>query len=83
MGCVWNILSPAESKSQRFPISAQKAGRTTFVMSFSRLAQQCKNYQRTPCWHLPGGVVHGVCLERFFTGLVKKSAVPHLSPESR
>ena len=53
MGCVWSVLSPADSKSQRFPISAQKAGRTTFVVSFSCLAEQCKNYQRTPCWHLP------------------------------
>ena len=46
MGCVWNILSPADSKSQRFPISAQKAGRTTFVVSFSWLPGQCKNYQQ-------------------------------------
>ena len=52
-GCVWSVLSPSESKSQRFPISAQKAGRTTFVVSFSCLAEQCKNYQRTPRWHLP------------------------------
>ena len=46
MGCVWNNFEPAESKSQRFPISAQKAGRTTFVVSFSWLPGQCKNYQQ-------------------------------------
>ena len=46
MGCLWNILSPADSKSQRFPISAQKASRTTFVVSFSWLPGQCKNYQQ-------------------------------------
>ena len=46
MGCVWNVLSPADSKSQQFPISAQKAGRTTFVVSFSWLPGQCKNYQQ-------------------------------------
>ena len=46
MGCVCNILSPADSKSQRFPISAQKAGRTTFVVSFSWLPGQCKNKQQ-------------------------------------
>ena len=31
---------------QRFPISAQQAGRTTFVVSFSWLPGQCKNYQQ-------------------------------------
>ena len=46
MGCVWNILSPADSKSQRLPISAQQAGRTTFVVSFIWLPGQCKNYQQ-------------------------------------
>ena len=46
MGCLWNILSPADSKSQRFPISAQKAGRTTFVVSFIWLPGQCQNYQQ-------------------------------------
>ena len=46
MGCVWNILSPADSKSQRFPISAQKAGRTTFVVSFIWLPGQCQNKQQ-------------------------------------
>ena len=46
MGCVWNVLSQADSKSQRFPISAQKAGRTTFVVSSIWLPGQCKNYQK-------------------------------------
>ena len=48
-GCVLtnrNILSPADSKSQQFPISAEKAGRTTFVVSFIWLPGQCKNYQQ-------------------------------------
>ena len=135
MGCVWNILSPADSKSQRFPISAQKAGRTTFVVAgyrgslpellsgtfpwscawgvFGTFCHQptpkvsdcpsqprkqvepllwclsagyrgsVRTTNRTPFWHLPRGVVHGVCLEHFVTSRLQKSAIPHLSPESR
>ena len=41
----WNILSPSISKCQRFPISAQKAVRTTFEVSLDWLPGQCKNYQ--------------------------------------
>ena len=145
--CAWGVfgtlMSPAESKSQRFPTSAQKAGRTTFVVSFSWLSGQCKNYQQNsflapfPAWScawrcvwnilspaesksqrfpisspesrdnhfcavfqlataavkelptellsgtFPAGVVHGVCLEHFVTSRLQKSAIPHLSPESR
>ena len=83
MGCLWNVLSTADSKSQRFPMSAQKAGRTTFVASFSCLAEQCKITRELLAGTFPGGDVHGGCLERFVTGRLQKSAVPHLSPESR
>ena len=89
MGCVWNILSPADSKSQRFPISAQKAGRTTFVVSFIWLPGQCQNYQQNSflapspgelCMADSKSVPH---LEHFVTSRLQKSAIPHLSTESQ
>ena len=57
MACIFaTFCHQADSKSQRLPISAQKAGRTTFVVSFIWLPGQCQNYlDRTPFWHLPRG----------------------------
>ena len=83
-GVPWNILSPAEYKSQRFPISAQKEGRTTFVVYFNRLPGQCMNYQKKSLLApSPVELCKGCAFEYFASGRVQKSEVPHLSPEIR
>ena len=72
-GVPWNTLSPAESKSQRFPISAQKAGTTTFVVPFYRLTGQCEKYQQNS-FLAPSKVelCMGCALEHFVSSRVQK-----------
>ena len=84
--CAWGVFGTfviSRLQSQRFPISAQKAGRTTFVVSFIWLLGQCKNYQQNS-FLAPSPVELCMgCVWNTVTGRLQKSAIPHLSPESR